>query len=196
MLKIAITGGIGSGKTYLTKIFQTLSVPVFRADEVGKLLYNEPYIIKKVAAVFPEIYQKKIGTLNLLFLAEIVFHDSSKLLMLNKIIHPEVMNRYQIWLKSQVESPYTLFESAILFESGLNLFFDKIIGVKADMNVRYKRVKARQQLTYEEFENRVKCQMNDQEKLERCHFVIDNSSNVEILPQVLEIDRQIKEIGK
>ena len=192
MLKVAITGGIGSGKTYVSKVFEALAVPVFNADTVAKSLYVFPEIIRKVREFIPDSFHAETQSLDLKKLAETVFREPEKLQHLNAIIHPEVMNQYRFWLKEHADCAYTLLESAIIFEAGWVQHFDFIIGVESDLKTRYERIKTCRNLSREDFFQRVSRQLDDREKLNRCDAVICNFENAEILTQVLALDEQIR----
>ena len=192
MLKVAITGGIGSGKTYISKVFEALSVPVFNADLEAKSLYELPEIIQEVREIIPDTFNPDTQSLDLKRLTEIVFLDSEKLQLLNAVIHPKVMNKYKIWLKEHADCTYTVLESAIIFEIGWAQYFDFIIGVDSELETRYERIKACRNLSQEDFFQRVSLQLDNQEKLNRCNAVICNFKNSEILTQVLALDEQIR----
>ena len=133
MLKIGLTGGIGSGKTTVAQIFEVLAIPVYYADQAAKDLMNQDPELKKeiIAAFGNEVYKE--GKIDRSFLGAMVFADSEKLARLNSIVHPATLNDASSWMQNQ-KSPYAIKEAALIFEAGLEKFFDFIIGVSAPRN--------------------------------------------------------------
>ncbi len=174
MKKVAITGGIGTGKTYISQFFVQMGIPVFYADEEAKNCYEDPKIITAIQALFGDkvFTDKKIDFKKL---AECVFQNPQQLELVNQLIHPVVMERFEAWAAEQ-QAPSVMMESAILFEHGLDKFFDLVIVVDAPMDVRVERIKKRNpNLTEEEIRNRIQAQMPQEEKCRRADLVIDNS---------------------
>lgn len=173
MKKVAITGGIGTGKTYISQFFVQMGIPVFYADEEAKNCYEDPKIIAAIQALFGDkvFTDKKIDFKKL---AESVFQNPQQLELVNQLIHPVVMERFEAWTAEQ-QAPSVMMESAILFEHGLDKFFDLVIVVDAPMDVRVERIKRRNpNLTEEEILNRIQAQMPQEEKCRRADLVIDN----------------------
>ncbi|WP_293944998.1 MULTISPECIES: dephospho-CoA kinase [unclassified Sphingobacterium] len=182
-LKIGITGGIGSGKTFLAKLFEALGVPVYNADEEAKRLMNSDTRIKKqLIELFGEATYKD-GKLDRTFLAAIVFSDKEKLELLNGIVHPIVIQEAKDWAERQT-SRYSLKEAALLFESGSYKELDYTILVKAPMDVRIQRVIKRDGVTEQQVRERISKQLSDEEKLQLADFVIVNDGITPLLPQV------------
>ena len=182
-LKIGITGGIGSGKTFLAKLFEALGVPVYNADEEAKRLMNSDTRIKKqLIELFGEATYKD-GKLDRTFLAAIVFSDKEKLELLNGIVHPIVIQEAKDWAERQT-SRYSLKEAALLFESGSYKELDYTILVKAPMDVRIQRVIKRDGVTEQQVRERISKQLSDEEKLLLADFVIVNDGITPLLPQV------------
>jgi len=187
MLKVAITGNIGSGKTTVCKIFKSLGIEVFYADIEAKKLYHDTDVITAVESAFGSEVFDKSRQLIRQKLAEIIFRDASSLKILNDIIHPRIMERYRTWLDENAQYPYTLHEAAIIYENGLEKQFDAIINVSAPENTRLERIKNREDASDEEIKNRMKRQWPDEKKNELSDFVIVNDGTRFLIPQVIEI---------
>ncbi len=188
-MQIGITGGIGSGKSTVCKIFEVLGIPVYYADDRAKwLMNNDANLIEGVKSVFgDEAYQA--GTLNRPFIASIVFNDKSKLAKLNALVHPAVFQDGIAWNEANADAPYTLKEAAILFESGSYLTVNKVITVFAPKEIRIQRVLTRDDTTREAIEARMDKQMPEKEKIERSDFVIYNDDKHSLIEQVLNIHK-------
>ena len=191
-LRVGITGGIGSGKTTVCKIFECLGVPVYYADDRAKTLMTEnENVVKKVRMLFgPEAYQKD-GRLNRSYIAAIVFEDKRKLQSLNSIVHPAVFEDGERWNACQSDVPYTLKEAALLFESGGHKFLDKIITVFAPVELRIERVMLRDGVSKEAVLTRMKNQMPEDEKIRLADFVIHNDGMQSLIQQVWQIHQQL-----
>ncbi len=193
MLKIGITGGIGSGKTTICKIFETLEIPVYYADAAAKrLMVEDRELIEQIKKIFGEAAYQADGSLNRAHIAQIAFHDSKKLALLNALVHPAVARDSLSWHEAQ-EAPYTLKEAALLFESGSDQQLDYIICVTAPLELRIKRVMARDSIEAEAVQARIDKQLPEAEKVERSDFVVWNDGKKLLIPQVYEIHRQLLE---
>ncbi len=191
-LRVGITGGIGSGKTTVCKIFEQLGIPVYYADERAKLLMTtNKSVISKLKKLFGEDAYLPDGALNRKWIAEIVFKDAEKLAKLNAIVHPAVQKDGEDWHKRQRKAPYTLKESALLFEIGSQIFFEKTITVSAPRALRLQRTMQRDGLSEAQVEARMDKQMSDEEKVQLADYVIVNDGLRLLLPQVLDIHRQL-----
>ncbi len=186
MLKIGLTGGMGSGKTTVAQIFETLAIPVYYADQAAKDLMNTNSLLKKqiVDAFGPETY--KDGKLDRAYLANIVFNNNDKLNLLNSIVHPATLTDAKAWMQNQ-KAPYAMKEAAIIFETNMEGTFDFIIGVTAPESLRLERVIKRDQITEDQVFQRMHQQMDESEKINRCDFVIINDGIRALIPQVLNI---------
>lgn len=186
MLKIGLTGGIGSGKSTVAKVFLQLGIPVFFADDESKLLLLQDDVVKKIIIVFGEsvLNENKIDKAKL---AEIVFTDKEKLKLLNNILHPLVAERYANWIIENKTKPFTIKEAAILFESGSYLDCDKVICVSAEVNTRIERVVGRDKVSKENVLARINNQWTEEQRIAKSNYVIYNNVNDLIVPQVLKI---------
>lgn len=195
-LKIGITGGIGSGKSTICKVFSLLGIPVFEADKAAKQLLNSnPEIKKEIIRLFgKEIYTANKG-IDRKKLADIIFNDDFQLAKINALIHPVVRNEFQNWLELQ-QSPYVIHEAAILFESGFYKMMDFTILVSAPEEQRIERVMKRDGISEELVKNRMKKQWTDEEKRKLASKELVNDNLNLILPQIIEIDKRLKEYGK
>lgn len=186
MLKVGITGGIGSGKSTVTRIFSLLGVPVYDADSAAKRLMNEDDTLKSgiIEAFGPLAYPD--GKLDRAWLATQVFNDPGKLAQLNALVHPATIADARAWMERQT-APYALKEAALMFESGSDKGLDKVIGVSAPETLRINRVMAREKTTEEEVRKRISKQMPEDEKMARCDYILHNDGEQMLIPQVLAI---------
>jgi dephospho-CoA kinase len=193
-LKIGITGGIGSGKTTVCKIFETLGIPIYYADDRAKALYLENADLKQGVIQFfgAESYFSD-GQLNRKWISDLAFQDPELLKKLNALVHPAVQKDGNVWHDAQSNVPYTLKEAALLFESGGDKYLDKIITVYAPKSLRIERVIKRSEgtMTKEDVEARMAKQMSEEEKKDRADYVIFNDGNKALIPQVLAIHHKI-----
>jgi dephospho-CoA kinase len=194
MLRIGLTGGIGSGKTTVARIFETLGVPVYYADDAAKKLMNsDPKLRLALIDTFgPDCY--KDGFLNRSYLASLIFEDPEKREQLNQLIHPATIEDSHRWLERQ-HSDYALREAALLFESGAAEGLDYVIGVTAPIPLRLQRVMKRDKLSEGEVKKRMATQLQDTIKIKLCDFVIVNDEHVGLVPQVLELHQKIKALA-
>jgi len=197
MKKIGITGGIGSGKSTVCEVFRLLGVPVFHADIEAKNLQNNNLNIKyRIKELFGEDVYTPDGILDRKKMAGIIFNDQKFLEAINGIIHPAVRNCFQKWCENYQKLPYVLYEAAILYESGFASDFDRNILVIAEERLRIERVIKRDQITEENIKERIKNQMPDIEKVKKTDFIIENNNQSLIIPQILKLDKLIREDGK
>lgn len=195
-LKIGITGGIGSGKTIVCKIFEQLGVPVYYADAAATEIFYGKDIQQQIIKTFGENLIDDKGLVDRKKLSELVFSYKALLEKLNAIIHPAVALDVEDWSKKNSTAKYVLKEAAILFESGTNKGLDKVIVVTAPVELRIARVMKRDGLNKEEIQKRIQNQMSDEEKIKRSDFVIHNDEQQLIIPQVLAIHEKILAIIK
>lgn len=177
MLKVGITGGIGSGKSTVCRLFEKFGVPVYYADDRAKWLMNNQEDLKRaLKREFGEAVYRTDGLLDRAYLAGIVFKNTTKLEMLNSIVHPAVFEDGQKWQAEQeaLGVAYTLKEAALLFETGSYANLDKIVVVTAPEETRIKRVMDRDKATEEEVRARINKQMPQEEKEKRADYIIEN----------------------
>ena len=189
-LKIGITGGIGSGKTTVTKILKTLGVPIFNSDEYGKkLLTSNEIVIRKIIENFGKdiISKNKIDTQKL---GKIVFSNKKKLELLNNIIHPQVFLAFNNWLLQQ-KTKYIIKESAILFESNIYKRLDKIILIKAPVSLRIKRVSKRDQRSVSEIQKIIKNQVSIDKIVKYADYIVNNNEKSLLTPKIIKIHEEV-----
>lgn len=189
MTKIGLTGGIGSGKTTIAKIFSTLGIPVYDADSAAKrLMQTDEALMQKIIQAFgKESYTG--NQLNRDWLASLVFNDEEKLKALNAITHPATVQDSIAWFNRQ-KAPYAIKEAALLFESGSHKLLDHIIGVWAPQELRIERVLARGGMNRQQVVERMKKQMNEEEKMSRCDFIINNYGRQSVIEQVVALHQK------
>jgi len=190
MIKIGLTGGIGSGKTTVAKIFELLGIPVYYADDAAKRIMNEDEELKTAI-------QKQFGKdaydnegLDRTFLSAKVFTDPVQLEILNSLVHPATIRDAAKWM-SQQKTSYTIKEAALIFESGSAEHLDYVIGVYAPTQLRIKRAMERNHLGYEEVTQRINKQVDENIKMKLCDFVIYNDEQHLLIPQVIELHKKL-----
>lgn len=187
MIKVGITGGIGSGKTHICELFKELGVPVYNADERAKYLMSHNEDLKaQIVNLFGEESYKN-GELNREFLSQVVFQDKALLEKLNSIVHPAVAKDADEWHQLHADKPYTIKEAALLFETESYKNLDKTILVHADENERILRVMQRDQVSKEKVLARIKNQLLDIDKMTLADFIINNDGNREVNKVVQKI---------
>lgn len=190
LLQIGITGGIGSGKSIVCRIFKVLGVPVYDADSRAKsLMTTDGILISQIKKEFGVLSYHSDGTLNREYLAE-AFKDFEKLNLLNNLVHPRVAQDYALWMSGQ-KSVYVLKEAALLFEAKSNLSLDKIIVVSAPEKLRIKRVAQRDpHRSEQQVLDIMRNQLTDEEKVKLADYVITNDESQLVTPQVLELHKK------
>jgi dephospho-CoA kinase len=188
---IGLTGGIGSGKSVVAKVFATLGIPVFNADEEAKrIMQTSPEIKAKLIQQFgTDIYNQ--SGLDKEKLAGIVFNEPFQLQLLNAIVHPVTIQTAKDWAAKQT-SPYVIKEAALIFESGAADGLLKVIGVTAPLSLRTHRVMQRDGITKDQVDARMRNQISDTIKMRLCDYVIENNNQKMVIPQVLAIDKAIR----
>lgn len=185
-LIVGLTGGIGSGKSTVAKVFESLGVPVFNSDAQAKyIINNDRDVVEAISSEFGAIYLK--GKLDKVKMAEIVFNDDKALAKLNKIVHPKVAIYFEKWKKQHKMASLLIKEAAILIESGAYLHMDKIILVTASEETRLHRVVMRDKTSKQKVSDRIQSQLSDVEKKKFADFLIDNDGEKLVIPQVLEV---------
>ncbi|GIV26587.1 MAG: dephospho-CoA kinase [Bacteroidia bacterium] len=189
---ICITGGIGSGKTTVAKIFETLGYPVYYSDERAKAMYFLPEVKRQIIQILGKDAYINENTLNKKYIADRIFADSQLLNQVNQIIHSAVKQDFQEFLKEHADSDFLFKESALIFEAQLQTACHKIILVTAPREIRVQRIKQRDKLSDDEIIKRMSKQMPDEEKIKQVDFVIHNNETEPLLPKVLEIFIHLK----
>lgn len=192
MIKVGLTGGIGSGKSYVGEIYKKLNIPVFSADDAAKEIINSnDQIKKKIINYFGKDIYLENGVIHRKKLANIIFNNDIALQKINSIIHPEVRKAFNYWAKQQ-SSKYVIQESAILFESKQHVFFDKVITVTAPLQIKIDRVTKRDNISVELVKQRINKQLDDNIKMGKSDFIINNDGKNMILPLIIEIHNKLK----
>jgi dephospho-CoA kinase len=186
MLKIGLTGGIGSGKSTVAKVFQTLCIPVYYADDAAKELMNKDDVLKQqIKHHFgEEVYEN--GLLNRKYLAQKVFNNPTQLELLNSLVHPATIKAAEDWFAQQT-APYCIKEAALIFESGSQQNLDYVIGVYTPTPLRLQRVMHRDNITLAEVQQRMDKQIDETIKMRLCDFVITNDEQELVIPQVVAL---------
>lgn len=189
-LRIGLTGGIGSGKSTVAKVFEVLGIPVYYADEAARHIMNaDPLLREQIIQHFgPGAYDN--GLLNRKYLAGIVFNDPAKLELLNSLVHPATIRDGEKWMQQQT-TPYAVKEAALIFESGSQSQLDYVIGVSAPDALRIHRTMQRDHITREDVIARINKQVKQVIKMRLCDFVIYNDEQKPVIPQVLELHEQL-----
>lgn len=196
MLKIGITGGIGSGKTTVCKIFEQFEIPVYYADiKARELMNKDSILINELKQEFGEDIYSEAGELVRPKLAEIVFNNTTKLQKLNALVHPAVQRDFKQWASNQNNAPYVLKEAALMFESGSYKDLDYVVTVSAPKDVRIERVVARDDAKKEDVEKRMANQLSEEERLQRANYVIKNDGSEAVIPQVRKLHQLFLEKG-
>ena len=200
MLRIGLTGGIGSGKSTVAKIFEVLGIPVYYADAAARRLVNEDEELKKniITHFGKESYVD--SQLNRPYIASIVFNDKEKLELLNSLTHPATIRDANIWMQELAESRgqsslYTIKEAALIFESGSAEHLDRVIGVYSPAPLRIQRIMQRDKITKEEVLQRMNRQMDEDIKMQLCDFVIFNDEKQLLIPQVLQLHEKLQALA-
>ena len=192
MYRVGLTGGIGSGKSTVARILETLGIPVYYADDTAKTIMNtDAGLRQQIIQHFGEASYAE-GQLQRKYLADIVFNEPEKLALLNSLIHPVTIRHSEQWFRRQ-SAPYAVREAALLFESGASENLEFIIGVYAPKQLRMQRVIKRDGLTTEEIQKRMNRQINEEMKMKLCDAVIRNDEQQLMIPQVMEIHRLLLE---
>ena len=187
MLKVALTGNIGSGKTTVSKAFAVLGVPVYNADENARIFLLSEVVNRTLAEVFGNDIMDEQGIPDRKKLAHLVFNDNDMLKKLNAIIHPVVMKDFYEWTCQYESHPYVILESAIIFENKLEKLFDRIILVTAPEEQRISRVMNREHCSRDQVMERINNQLPQKIKEKLSDFIINNDNNTLVIPQIMNI---------
>jgi dephospho-CoA kinase len=195
-LKVGITGGIGSGKTTVCKVFELLGIPVFYADDVAKSIMQTDQVLKTALLdTFGENSYTKDGMLNRAYISSIVFNDKQELEKLNSLVHPAVLRAFDNWVLNQHESPYVIKEAALLYESGGFKMCNKSILVIAPTLIKMNRVKLRDGVSEEDIQLRMNRQFSDEIKIKYADHILNNDEKQLLIPQIIQLHQQFLLIG-
>ena len=189
---IALTGGIGSGKTTIAKLFETMGCLIYYSDEKAKALYYDTEIKKRVIQLLGSDAYSASGSLNSTFIAGIIFKDKTKLESLNAIIHPALEKDFEIFVKQQSPDRIIIKESALIFETDSYKKFKTIILVTAPLEQKIKRVMQRNKMPRENVEKRMSAQWPDEQKIPLANYIISNNDTEAVIPQVISVLKKIK----
>ena len=193
MLKIGVTGNIGSGKTTVSRVFELLGIPVFYADDQAKkVMTADDILITAIKETFGPAAYFADGSLNRKHIAGIVFNDAAELTKLNAIVHPAVFRAFDSWVLQYPNAAYVIKEAALLFESSSYQMCNYSVVVTAPVEQRLQRVIKRDQITLSEAESRNARQMPEEEKVKRADYQIVNNETQLVIPQVLALHEQFK----
>ena len=195
VLKIGLTGGIGSGKSTVAQIFEVLGIPVYYADIAAKKIMNEDKELRSaIINIFGEqAYENNM--LNRKYISSLVFSDPVKLQQLNQLVHPVTKKDGEAWMKQQISS-YAIHEAALIFEAKVSDRLDYVIGVSSPIELRIKRAMGRDKVTREEVLKRMDQQLDEKLKMSKCNFVLINDEQQLLIPQVLELHEKLIVLSK
>jgi dephospho-CoA kinase len=194
MVRIGLTGGIGSGKSTVAAIFEVLGIPVYYSDlQARRLLLEDPELKSQIQLHFGAACYAK-GTLDRAYLSRQVFNNSEKLTLLNSLVHPVTIRDANHWMQQQ-RSPYVIKEAALIFESGSDQYLDYVVEVYAPLSLRIQRAMTRDHVSEAEVLSRVNSQMDEKEKIDRSDFVLYNDDQQAVLPQVLELHQEFLQLA-
>ncbi|MBM3444915.1 MAG: dephospho-CoA kinase [Bacteroidetes bacterium] len=195
MLKVGLTGGMGSGKSTVAQIFEVMGVPVYYADaEAKKIMSSHPKLIQEIKKLFGQDAYTN-GQLNRSLIAEKVFKQKDLLNQLNALVHPYTIAHAKEWMNQQT-APYAIKEAALIFESGIQGEFDVIIGVSAPHALRVQRTMKRDGIGYDQVMDRLQHQIDEEIKLRLCDEIIINDEQKMLVPQVLALHEKFSTFSK
>lgn len=192
MIKTGVTGGIGSGKSVVCKVFETLGIPVYTADQRAKILMNEdPYIHQQLINYFgPEIYVS--GVVNRPLLSKFIFNNKKDIAFVNNLVHPIVRTDFEKWCEQYNSHPYIIQEAALHFENESYKMMDVMITVTAPEAIRIERIQKRDSATTEQVLSRIRNQLPEADKIKKSDYIIINDNEHSLLEQILSIHQQIQ----
>lgn len=195
VLRVGLTGGIGSGKSTAAQIFEVLGIPVYYADVAAKRLMDEDKEVRSsVKKIFGEEAYKN-ESLDRKYISSIVFSDPAKLKLLNDIVHPATKKDGETWMKQQT-TPYAIHEAALIFEANVADRLDHVIGVSSPEGLRIKRAMQRDNVTREEVLKRMNKQLDEETKMSKCDFILINDEEQLLIPQVVGLHQKLLALSK
>jgi|WetSurMetagenome_2_1015567.scaffolds.fasta_scaffold233498_2 dephospho-CoA kinase len=190
MLKVGVTGGIGSGKTTVCKVFEVLNIPVYYSDQKAKeLMVSNTALKEQLITTFGNNTFDTNGILNSAYLSSIVFNDEQKLKKLNSLVHPFVLEDFSSWCIENSKEKYVILESAIIFESGIESMLDHVVIVDAPLEIRFKRITDRDNVSLEEVEHRMSTQLTAEIKNNLSKMIIFNDGKKSLIDQILSLHK-------
>ena len=195
VLRIGLTGGIGSGKSTVAQIFEVLGIPVYYADIAAKRLMNEDAALR---SAITDLFGKEAYSNDILdrkYISSIVFSDPSKLASLNSLVHPVTKKDSEAWMQRQT-GPYAIHEAALIFEAKVSDLLDHVIGISSPIELRIKRAMERDKVSREEVVKRMKQQLDEEIKMSNSDFVIINDEQQLLIPQVLGLHEKLIALSK
>ncbi len=194
MLRIGVTGGIGSGKTTVCRVFEVLGIPVYYADAAARtLMETDPGLITGIRKNFGGAAYNEEGKLNRKYISDIVFRDEAKLSRLNSLVHPATIREAARWMQLQT-TPYAIKEAALMFESESFHHTDKVIGIYAPKNLRIQRAMKRDAISREEVLARMNKQLDEEVKMHLCDYIIYNDEQQLVIPQVMKLHGELQRL--
>lgn len=191
MTTVGLTGGIGSGKSYIGHLLKLMGADLFDADrEAKEIMIKDAHLISQIRSTFGEDAYMSDGSLNREYLAKVIFSDEKRRLQLNSLVHPALLNHFFSFVEKS-DKEIVVIEAAILIESGFYKYVDKIIVVTADEELRIKRTVERDKTNTEQVRSRIAAQMDDNEREQYADFVIRNNEKELTLPQIISILEKI-----
>jgi dephospho-CoA kinase len=195
ILKVGLTGGIGSGKSTVAQIFEVLGIPVYYADTEAKRLMNENTALRSAVTDLFGHSAYNNGTLDRKYISSIVFSDPSKLEQLNAIVHPATKKDGEEWMQRRT-TPYAIHEAALIFEANVNTRLDHVIGVSSPTELRIKRAMERDNVSREEVLKRMSRQIDEEIKMSQCDSVLLNDEQQLLIPQVIDLHEKLIRLSK
>jgi dephospho-CoA kinase len=195
VLRLGLTGGIGSGKSTVAQIFEVLGIPVYYADIAAKKIMNED---EGLRSAITNIFGEQAYANNILdrkYISSIVFSDPAKLQQLNALVHPATKKDGEAWMQEQT-SPYAIHEAALIFEANVSDRLDLVIGVSSPIELRIKRAMERDKVSREEVLKRMEQQIDEEVKMSKCDFVLINDEQHLLIPQVLKLHEKLVGLSK
>lgn len=195
MVRVGLTGGIGSGKSTVAQIFEVLGIPVYYADVAAKRLRNEDAVLR---SAITNIFGKQAYVNNILdrrYISSIVFSDPAKLASLNAVVHPATKKDGEAWMQKQT-TPYAIHEAALIFEANVSERLDHVIGVSSPTELRINRAMERDKVDRDEVLKRMSQQLDEDLKMSRCDFVLFNDEQQLLVPQVLDLHENLVALSK